>query len=197
MKEFTIPMALVDYIPVILFLLGTNLFAKDFKHAMSKLTYCLFRIGTLMVFIAGAIKATYKLTYALGLGDFIWMSNQFFSNQAFGFLLAGIGLTVAAVKYKKNRAYALIPTMGLVGIMIIGLGAMDASLAYISSKMKKPSALICFIVSFFLSLAMGYLSTKNFDSAAMNWIAQFVNICGQLLLFVGCKILHKAGLKDY
>ena len=52
MKEFTIPMALVDYIPVILFLLGTNLFAKDFKHAMSKLTYCLFRIGTLMVLLS-------------------------------------------------------------------------------------------------------------------------------------------------
>lgn len=197
MKEFSVPMALVDYLPVIFFLLGTNLIARDLKHAMSKVTYILFRAGSLLVFVAGALKATYKLLYALKVGELVWMSNQFFANQAFGFLLAGIGITLAVIKPRKDATYAIIPTMGLVGIMVVGLGAMDVSLAFLASKLRKRSALICFIVSFFLCLCMGYLSTKDFDKAFMNWMAQGINVVGQLLLYVGARILHEAGLKDY
>lgn len=197
MKEFSIPMALADYIPVILFLLATNIISKDLKHAMNKVIFIIFEFGRYLVFIAGLLKATYKLIYALGIGNYEWLSNQFFSNQAIGFLLVGITLTIAVVKPQMNKTYALLPTMALVGIMIIGLGAMDAALAYLASKLKKKSSLVCFIISFFLLLAMGYLSTKNFDKAYMNWLAQGINIIGQLLLFIGAKGLHKAGLKDY
>jgi hypothetical protein len=194
MKEFSIPMALVDYIPVVFFLLGMLIIAKDLKHAMNKIAFALFVLGAGFVTVAGFLKATYKLLYALGAGDFTWMSSQFFSNQAFGFLLAGVGLAVGVMNLKKNRTYALIPTMGLVGIMVVGLGAMDAGLCFLANKLKKRSALVCFIVSFFLCLGMGYLSSKNFDKAYMNWIAQGVNLVGQLLLFAGAKILHNAGL---
>ena len=196
MKEFSVPMALVDYLPVIFFFLGTDLLARDYRHRMSGLTYILFRIGSLLVFIAGALKASYKLLYALGAGDFGWMSGQFFANQAFGFLLAGLGLTLAVVRAKKDTAYALIPTMGLVGMMVLGLGAMDASLAFLAAKLRKRSAMVCFIASFFLSVCMGYLSTKDFDKAFMNWLAQGINVIGQLLLYVGVSILHRNGLKD-
>ena len=86
--------------------------------------------------------------------------------------------------------------MALVGIMVIGLGAMDASLAFLASRLKKRSALVCFIVSFFLCLGMGYLSSKDFTQASMNWIAQGVNLAGQLLLYIGCRLLHDAGLAN-
>ena len=187
-------MALVDYIPVILFLLAAKLLCKDLKAKMSTPAFLTFVTGAALVVIAGTLKASYKLLYALHIGDFGWMSRQMFSNQAFGFLLAGIGLMMHVLK--KERTYAFLPTMALVGIMVVGLGAMDAGLCFLANRLKKRSALVCFIVSFFLSLGMGYLSTKNFDKAYMNWIAQSVNIVGQLLLYLGCRILHKAGLKN-
>ena len=81
--------------------------------------------------------------------------------------------------------------------MIVGLGAMDAGLCYVANKLKKRGALVCFIVSFFLCLGMGYLSSKSFDKASMNWIAQGVNCGGQLLLYIGVQMLHKAGLANY
>lgn len=196
MKEFSVPMALVDYIPVIFFTLATGIVMKDLKAKMSKVAFNLFAVGTSLVSMAGFLKATYKLLYALGVGDFPWMSNQFFSNQSFGFLLAGVGLMVFILG-GKNRAYSFLPTMALVGIMVIGLAAMDAGLCFIANRMKKRNALVCFIVSFFLCLGMGYLSTKNFDKAYMNWIAQLINVFGQGLLYLGVNILHKAGLKDY
>jgi glutamate-5-semialdehyde dehydrogenase len=43
---------------------------------------------------------------------------------------------------------------------------------------------------------MGYLSTKDFEEAAMNWIAEGVNFCGQGLFLLGAWMLHKAGLKQ-
>ena len=49
---------------------------------------------------------------------------------------------------------------------------------------------------FFLSLMMGYLSSKDFDKAFMNWLAQGINTLGQLLLYIGVRILDKAGLKN-
>ncbi len=197
MKQFSVPMALVDFIPVILFLLAACIIVKDLKGRISSLSMILFAVGASMVFCAGALKAMYKLLYALNIGDFQWMSNQFFSNQAIGFLLAGIGLVIGVTGKRKPGAYGILPTMALVGMMVVGLGAMDAALCYVANKMKKRSALACFIVSFFLSVAMGYLSSKNFDKAFMNWVAQGVNTAGQLLLYTGCRILDKGGLKNY
>ncbi len=196
MKQFSVSMALVDYIPVILFLLGSARLVKDLKHKMKKPAMILFTGGVSLVCAAGFLKATYKLLYASHVGDFLWMSRQMFSNQSFGFLLAGIGIMMFVLD-KDNRAYAFLPTMALVGIMVVGLGAMDAGLCYIANRMKKRSALVCFIVSFFLCLCMGYLSSKDFDKAFMNWVAQIINIGGQGLFYLGTQILHKAGLSDY
>ena len=193
MKEFSIPMALVDYIPVLFFGLGVRIIAGEVYAKQRNGKGLLFLTGAGLVIAAGFLKATYKLLYALGIGDFVWMSNQFFSNQAFGFLLAGIALVLTAVK--GNRTYAFLPTMALVGIMVVGLGALDAGLCFLANKAKKRSALICFIVSFFLCLGMGYLSSKDFDKAFMNWIAQLVNVCGQGLFYLGARLLRDAGLK--
>jgi len=192
MKEFTVPMALVDYIPVILFFLAARLIYQDTYGSGKKKTLGYFFIaGAVMVSCAGFLKATYKLLYALNIGDFGWMSRQFFSNQAFGFLIAGASLALTVIG-NRNRVAEALPTMALVGIMVVGLGAMDASLCYVANNKKKRSALICFIISFFLCLAMGYLSSKSFDKAFMNWLAQGINTVGQLLLYIGVRILHKA-----
>ena len=40
---------------------------------------------------------------------------------------------------------------------------------------------------------MGYLSSKSFDKAAMNWIAEGVNVCGQAIFLVASIILARKG----
>ena len=212
MKEYSIPMALFDLLPVFFFLAGTWTVAADMKQKMTLPAKILFVGGSGLVFLAGLLKALYKLIYSLGLGDPAWMSGQFFYNQALGFLLAGIGLTLAVMRLDKvsgskggsssgsgsGKLYSFvpIPVMGLVGIMVAGLAALDASLCYLAAKLKKHSALILFIVSFFLCLGMGYLSSRNFEKSSMNWIAEGVNAAGQLAFLAGCRILHGAGLSE-
>ena len=76
---------------------------------------------------------------------------------------------------------------------------MDVGLCIIAFKMKKQhvGTIIAFAFSFVCSLCMGYLSSQNFTQAAMNWIAEGVNVVGQGLFFLGAYLMHKNGLADF
>ncbi len=109
MKDFSISMALVDYIPVILFFLATANLMRDLYGKMTKASFALFAAGSLDITIAGALKATYKLLYAAGLCDFEPLNAMFFPTQSIGFLLAGIGILMMLLKKGKGKAALALP----------------------------------------------------------------------------------------
>lgn len=204
MKDFSIAMALVDYIPVILFLIASVMLQRDLYNKMSKGAFALFSAGTINIFAAGALKATYKLLYAANICDFAPLNDMFFPVQSIGFLLAGIGMLAMIFHKQGNGAVALSAapvvwkgTFLFVGLMVAGLGCMDAGLIILSNRLKKRSAIVLFVVSFICSMGMGYLSSQDFAQASMNWIAEGVNVVGQGCLLGGVWMLHKAGLADY
>jgi hypothetical protein len=205
--EFTIGMALVDYIPVIFFFLATANLMRDLYDKMTKASFALFAAGSVNITIAGALKATWKLLYAAGICNFEALNDMFFPAQSLGFMLAGIGILLMLIKNKKNdkaTALAVVPpvfsgTFVFVGLMVAGLGVMDAVLCILAVKLKKPALIALFAVSFICSLGMGYLSAKysnDFDAAAINWIAEGINVVGQGALLAGTYLLHKNGLKE-
>jgi hypothetical protein len=232
MKEFSVVMSLIDYLPVALFEAATVLLIRDMYNKMSKGAFALFAAGTIDVICAGLLKATYKLMYALGLCDFEALSNVFFPMQSLGFMLAGIGMLAllchkqtGSSEPKETNKTSLIISFGLlvvavifllckgdnktgvapvyfsgtfvfVALMIIGLGLMDTGLCIMAKKLGKPSLIALFIVSFFLSLCMGYLSSRDFTAASMNWIAEGVNTLGQGTLLLGAVLLHKNGFEE-
>ena len=202
MKEFSVSMALVDYIPVILFAAAAIILMRDLYNKMGKGAFALFAAGTIDIFCAGALKATYKLLYALNVCDFEALNAMFFPVQSIGFLLAGIGVLLMLYnKNKRGAAFAVAPpvfsgTFVFVGLMVAGLGLMDVGLCIISAKIKKPWLILLFALSFVCSLCMGYLSSQDFAKASMNWIAEGVNVVGQGLFFLGVLSLHKNGLAN-
>ena len=195
-------MALVDYIPVIFFAIASVILMYDLYNKMSKGAFALFAAGAIDITCAGALKATYKLLYAAGACDFEALNAMFFPTQSIGFLLAGIGiLMMICTKQSEKRVMSVAPplftgTFVFVGLMVAGLGLVDAVLCILSVKLKKPALIALFVVSFVCSLCMGYLSSKDFAEAAMNWIAEGVNVVGQGSLLVGAYLLHKNGLFD-
>lgn len=205
MKDFSIPMALVDYIPVIFFGIAAVLLQRGLYNKMSKGAFALFAAGTIDIFCAGALKATYKLLYAAGVCDFQALSDVFFPLQSIGFLLAGIGIVAMLCCRQEKTATlnaAVAPvlfkgTFVFVAAMVAGAIGIDVGLAMIAVKMKKKGAAVLFVISLLLTLSMGYLSSKDFTQASMNWITQFVNIAGQGALLLGAVMLRKAGLKDF
>lgn len=199
----TIPMAIVDYIPVFLFAAAAILLQRELYHKMSKGAFALFAAGTVMIFIAGFYKATWKLLYAANICDFEALSQTFFPMQATGFLLAGLGVVALLCHKQGTTLYSVgvAPVlydskMIFVVVMILGTTALCGGLTVLSKRKKSIFAMICFIIAFFGMLSMGYLSSKDFSGAFMNWVAQGVNILGQGAMLAGALLLQKAGAKQ-
>ena len=203
MKDISVSMALVDYIPVICFAIAAVILICDLYNKMSKGAFALFAAGTVFVTAAGALKATYKLLYAAGICDFEALNAMFFPTQSIGFLLAGVGVLLMLTHKagKCSAALAVAPpvfkgTFIFVGLMVAGLGLMDAVLAILAVKLKKPWLIALFAFSFVCSLGMGYLSSKDFAEASMNWIAEGVNVAGQGSFLAGAILLRRCGLPE-
>lgn len=215
MNDFSISMALVDYIPVVCFAIGAVILMRDLYSKMSKGAFALFSAGVIDVICAGALKATWKLLYAAGVCDFSPLNAMFFPVQSIGFLLAGVGV-IAMLTHRQGTGntvraigapvlIAVLATQApaeykgtfiFVGLMVAGLGCLDVALAIVAKKIGKPALIAVFAVSFICSLGMGYLSSKSFDKASMNWIAEGVNVAGQGTFLLGTYLLHKNGLAD-
>lgn len=205
MNDFSVGMALFDYIPVIFFAIGGVILLRDLYNKMSKGAFAIFAAGVINVVMAGFLKATWKLLYAGAHIDIAALNAMFFPVQSIGFLLAGVGM-IAMLCYKQKEKGAknlsVVPVVSitfpyLVLVMVAGLGCLDTGLCILSKKLKKPVAIVVFVLSFVCCLGMGYLSTKDFEKASMNWIAEGVNFCGQGLFLLGVWMLHKAGLADF
>lgn len=196
----TIPMALVDYIPVVFFALSAVLMLKNLYNAMSKGAYALLAAGTLMITAAGFFKATWKLLYAANICDFEALNRCFFPMQSTGFLLAGAAMVCLLVFRQHPKMYAVAApavfsgTMIFVMMMVLGALGLCVSLTIIALRMKKKGAAVLFILAFVFMMMMGYLSSKDFADPMMNWMAEGVNVIGQGMLLCGMNILNKAGL---
>ena len=192
--DFTVEMALVDYIPVAFFAIAAFILMRDLYNKMVFPVFITFALGTSAVAFAGACKATWKLIYAASQVNIEFLNKMFFPTQSIGFLLAGIGI-LCMLLFKKNRTYG-INTFVFIGMMVAGLGVLDACLCVLAAKMKKGGVIAIFVLSFICSLCMGYLSSQDFTEAIWNWLAEGINVVGQGSLLLGVWMLHKNGLKE-
>lgn len=202
MKEYTVCMALLDFIPVILFAIASVILQRALYPRMSKGAFALFAAGTIDIVCAGLLKALYKLLYAAKVCDFEPLNSLFFPLQSLGFLLAGLGV-IAMLTHKqtgtKLNSVAPVASSGtaiFVSAMVIGMALIYIGLSVISVKLKKPILIAVFVVSLVLMMGMGYLSTKDFSEAYMNWVAQGINILAQGLLLYGVIRLNKLGMTE-
>ncbi len=214
----TIPMAIVDYIPVCMFLIAAVILQRDLYHAMSKGAFALFSAGTITVFVAGFYKATWKLLYAAGVCDFTPLNKSFFPMQTTGFVLAALGMLTLLCHKQGNEdggklnSVAIIPALGVlltasapaeysgtmifVMLMVLGVLVLDVGLIIISAKHKQTLAAVIYGISFVFVMGMGYLSSKDFAEASMNWIAEFTNVLGQGTFLLATWMLHRKAFAE-
>ena len=200
MYDFSILMALTDFIPVAIFAVVAVLLQRDLYNKMPKYAFACFAAGTIDAFIAGFLKATWKLLYAAGVCDFHVLNTMFLPTQSLGLLLTGFGILLM-LGAKKHAALAVAPplfqgTFVFVGMMVLGLGGMCAGLSSLAVTMKKKGLIPVFVLCFLCYMAMGFLASRDGSSAAMNWAEQGVNCLGQTFLLIGVLALHRAGLRE-
>ena len=202
MYDVSVPMALADFVPVLLFGWTAVLMQCDLYGKMPKYAFACLAAGTIDVFIAGFLKALWKLLYAAGVCDFHVLNTMFLPTQSLGLLLAGLGVVLMLTGGKKAALAVAAPpvfsgTFVFVSMMVVGLGGMCAGMSVVASKMKKGGAIALFVLSFICYMGMGYLAGRDSTSAAVNWTEQAVNCLGQLFMLWGVLVLHRAGLKEF
>ena len=192
----SVPMAVVDYIPVVLFIISAIMIQRGLYDQMSKGAFALLSGGTIMVIAAGLMKATWKLLYALGVCDFERLNQCFFPMQSVGFLLAGIAVIALLYFPQKKESLAAVGvpavfsgTMVFVVMMVLGCLGYCGGLALYARRLKQRKATLLFMIAFICMLMMGYLSSRDFTKASMNWIAEGVNVVGQLILLLAASSL--------
>ena len=87
--------------------------------------------------------------------------------------------------------------MVFVSFMCLGVVVMAGALSVLAKRLKKAGLIPLFALSALGMLGMGYLSSKDFSSPAMNWLAESVNLFAQGAMLLGVYLLDKAGLKEY
>ena len=202
MDKISVPMAMIDLIPVILFFIATLFQMKVLYPRMTPGQYAMYSTGAIMLFIGGILKVIWKFLYALSVCDYQLLSEQFFPMQGFSFVLMAVALiSTLSRKDKKDTLFEASPAVPLVTTHIpflimtfFGTTAWHIALLRVGFLTKKKS-MIFFILSYIASMAQVVLASKFDDSPSMHWTAEFTNILAQSFLLTGSYLVMKH-LKD-
>lgn len=200
MYEFTVPMALMDFVPVACFGLAAAVLQRDLYGKTGPGPFSMFCAGTVCIFCAGFLKALWKLLYAAGICDFHVLNTMFLPVQSLGFLLAGLGIVLMLTGKKLPLAAAAPPLFSgsviFISMMVLGLGSICTVLSILAFRLKKKAAAALFVLAFLCSMGMGAMAGQDTTLAWVNWVEQGINCAGQGLLLWGVLILHSSGLKE-
>ncbi len=200
--NFTVPMGLMDFVPVLFFGITAVILLRDLYNKMFKGAYALLAAGSINVFMAGFCKALWKLLYAANICDFVALEKMFMPINSLGLLFVGLSLVGMLIWKRRGAMLSVAPvaytsSLPFIMMMVVGLGGMCAALSVVAAKMKKAPVMVLFILSFVCAMAMGYMSSQDSTQAWVNWVEQSINTASQLCLLIGTVLLHKAGLKDF
>ena len=199
MYNVSVPMALMDFVPVVFYGFTAAILRRDLFNKMSRQNFSLFSAGTVFIFMAGLLKALWKLLYGAGICDFQALNTIFLPVQSIGFLLTGVSI-ILMVARKKVPVLAVPPvfggTMVFIPMMVLGLGSIVTVLSVLAAKLKKKAAIVLFVLSFLASLAMGGMATQDSTQSWVNWVEQSLNCLGQGALLWGVIVLDRKGLKE-
>ena len=201
MNDITLSMALVDFIPVIVCAASVMIQIRVFRAKMQTLFYVLFVLGGIMLVAGGVLKALWKLLYALELGDFQLLSDQFLPVSGAAFVLlavASIRMLIGSGRSGYQYAFMASSRIPFIAMMFFGMTGWYMSLSVLSFRLKKKGIGLLFILAWIIMTVTSMFSTK-FDSAqsAMHWIAEVINIFAQLMLLTGTIALRRALREEY
>lgn len=203
--DYSIPMAIVDFLPVLFYYLAAILVAKDLYNKVPRATYSLLSAGAIMCFIGGAFKAIWKILFVFGI-NYPFFYTALFPMQAPGFCLYFVGL-ILALRQTKGKiggdslklvtATTVTTSLPMIAFQTLGSIGSLVCLTVFAKRMKKPLAIVCFVLSVVFLLLMGYLgATLDSSLSWANWVEQGVNTAGQVFFYIGALILHKSGFGD-
>lgn len=192
-ETYSIEMALMDFLPNFAFLVGAFFLVKMVLRLRSQACARMLMLGTLLVFMGGFTKATWKLLASLGT-DIEFLGQMQFVLAGIGFL----GMVVTVILLARNAKIAKgAPMLAMAAWKIPFLAVMTISslgaqgiLAYLSFKWGSKVAGALFIVAVLCMLGMAGMSSGE-QTIARQWVEQSINLVGQSCFAAGAILLEK------
>ena len=162
---FTLSLALMDAIPVLLFL-ATVVVAGTAVHNI------VFTIGACFMVFAGVGKVLWKILLGLGKGDVKFLNTLFAPLMIIGFLLIICGVVIAFKKQVLTWGMIKTDILSFPAIVFIGLAVVG----------------LCLMTIIRINHSADELSTQ----AGVNWMAEWTNTFAQAFLLIGmiCAKMH-------
>ena len=120
--EVSLFMALVDFIPVIIFMIGMGYVIKIAYGKIKIFMFAILTGGVFLAFIAGLSKSTWKFLYCRGY-DYVPLNTAFIIYQTVGFFLIAVGVVALLIEDFKNKSKKNIKLMTLSINLIILIGS--------------------------------------------------------------------------
>ncbi len=206
--EYSLALALEDYLPVIFSIIGVSLIARAIWRLDRGLGAMAF-VGVGLMAVGGVLKATWKLLMALNGADIPLFSQALFPMIAPGFTL----ITVAVYSYTRQlRGKAGLRWPWLAPLIIIGLFGggsaliaanggpwrvpliMLATIANVTlllllavgawKRNMRPLAVV-FVVVLLVIIGMSQMATNVPQTIAMQWFEQIAQTLAQLAFCLG------------
>ncbi|WP_299029733.1 hypothetical protein [uncultured Thermanaerothrix sp.] len=195
METYPLGLALFDFVPVTIFLVGAYFLVRLAMHCRSRPTGRMAMAGALLIFLGGFLKALWKLLYTINIGNYRWMSELQFSLVAPGFL--ALLVTAIYIALSQHKAPRLAPVLALAGwkiplliLMTLSAVAAHGILAFLAFRRERFIAAVGFITAFICTLGMGGLASGE-QTVARQWLAESVNTMGQSGFALGCYLLYR------
>jgi hypothetical protein len=193
-EGYTLSLALFDFVPNMAFLVGAYFLVR--LVLMERGTRCgrMMMAGTLLVFLGGFFKATWKLLYATGTADIQWMSQIQFVLLAPGFLAMLVAIILTARQQRESGKLPLlaiapwkIPLLAVMTICSIGA---QGVLTYIAFRRRVKVAGFLFALAVLCTFGMGGLASGE-QTVAKQWIEESINAVGQISFAIGSFLLYR------
>lgn len=189
--DINIPMAVVDFIPVILCGIAIYNFILAFNRKMTTGQRSFFAAGGILLVASGFLKALWKLLYALGVCDIPLLSDQLMLNNTLAFICLASSTWAMIIKNKDLKdttlySFAAVPVITSKMMFIIPM-TLSVILWYIGmavAAFKKKNKSIAFMILFTMitALVKSGLGSSFDGSAVMNWVAEGVMTIGEISL---------------
>ena len=200
MEDYSLALALFDYLPVVLSLIGLLWVARLLAPVLP-FTRPALLAGLGLVVLGGASKATWKLTWVLAGADLALLDNALFVCIAPGMALLACHAVAADRRWRgsaarlhplRNSLLAAIALLGAGGLTAVSFdnrawffvllaGAslanlvLTAMLIRCSLRWRQGFTAAIFLGSLLITLSLGGLARFSAGSAPLQWLAEILN----------------------
>lgn len=222
MGEFTITMAIVNFLPT-LFSALAFLFIAQLVHDAAPKRQVLIWIGGALVVLGGLTKAIWKLIMATTGADLAWLANALFPLLGPGFIFAASGVWGALQVHSHQGGHRMDPLwvafvvillafcsaairawvldiergwfLPLLTLTTVGNLALSVLLIWIAARRRIWLGAALLVASLITVFALPPIAMIEPKSIAVHWLEQALTIAGMAAFAVAVYRLHQGALR--